>query len=497
VDRDAGRSSLIDRSRAVLTHAQEVYRGTPHAGQLAGIGRRLDEPLRIAVAGRVKSGKSTLLNALVGERLAPTDAGECTRIVTWYRDGHTYQVMGYPKHGRPRQLRFEREEAAIEVDLGGMPPEEIDQLVVTWPSQTLRTATLIDTPGIGSLSERMSQRAWDLLTSDDEEESPADAVLYLMRHLHSNDLEFLRAFHDTEVSRPNPVNAIGVLSRADEIGVGRIDTMASARRIAGRLATDPGVRRVVQTVLPVAGLLAETAVTLTETEVGQLRRVADLDVRPAEELLLSADRFLELMPELGLTSIEREALLARFGLFGVRLAAMLLRRGVAATAGELSRELVARSGLTELREVLASLFFERSDILKSRSALLALDSLTRADPRPGSQALAGEIEQIVASAHPFNELRVLSALRAGWVSGKPEVVEDLERLIGGLGAATYLRLHLPPDAGPGDLSEAAHAALMRWQRRAENPLTGREMAVAARVAIRSCEGMLAELAQAR
>jgi hypothetical protein len=235
---------------------------------------------------------------------------------------------------------------------------------------------------------------------------------------------------------------------------------------------------------------------LTETEVSQLRRVADLDVRPAEELLLSADRFLELMPELGLTSIEREALLARFGLFGVRLAATLLRRGVAATAGELSRELVTRSGLTELREVLASLFFERGDILKSRSALMALDSLTRAHPRPGSQALASEVEQIIASAHPFNELRVLSALRAGWVSGKPEVVEDLERLIGGLGGATYLRLQLPPDASAKDLSTAAQAALIRWQRRAENPLTNREMTVAARVAIRSCEGMLAELARA-
>ena len=122
----------------------------------------------------------------------------------------------------------------------------------------------------------MSRRAWDLLTAADEEETPADAVLYLMRHLHAGDLEFLRAFHDVEVSRPNPVNAIGVLSRADEIGVGRIDSMASARRIATRLSRDPSVRRVVQTVVPVAGLLAETAVTLTETEVAQLRRLAEL-----------------------------------------------------------------------------------------------------------------------------------------------------------------------------------------------------------------------------
>ena len=66
-------------------------------------------------------------------------------------------------------------------------------------------------------------------------------------------------------------------------------------------------------------------------------------------------------------------------------------------------------------------------MLKSRSALLALDALTRAAPRPGSDALAAEVEEIIASAHPFNELRVLSSLRAGWVTGKPDVVADLER----------------------------------------------------------------------
>ncbi len=487
-------TSLLDRTRGVLARAIDVYRGTGHDARLVAVRNRLDEPLRVAIAGRVKSGKSTLLNALVGERLAPTDAGECTRIVTWYRDGHTYQVLAQPRVGEPRQLRFHRDNDAIEVDLDGLDPAAIDQLLVTWPSQTLRTATLIDTPGIGSLSEQVSRRAWDLLAADDEE-TPADAVLYLMRHLHVGDVEFLRAFHDTEVSRPNPVNAIGVLSRADEIGVGRIDAMSSARRIAARMATDPSVRRVVQTVVPVAGLLAETAVTLTETEVAQLRRVAEIDVREAEELTLTADRFLQRMPELGLTSIEREALLRRLGLFGVRLAASMLRRNGDSTATELARDLADRSGVDELRDVLQSLFFERRDVLKSRSALLAVETLVRAHPRPGDDAIAAEVEEVVASAHPFNELRVLSSVRAGWVTGKPDVIEDLESVIGGGGAAPYVRLRLPADAGRPQLTAAASEALARWQRRAENPMTAHELVIAARVAVRSCEGMLADLAR--
>jgi hypothetical protein len=73
------------------------------------------------------------------------------------------------------------------------------------------------------------------------------------------------------------------------------------------------------------------------------------------------------------------------------------------------------------------------------------------------------------------------------------VVAELERVIGGVGGATHQRLRLPQDAGRHELTTAATDALSRWQRRAENPLTSYELSVAARVAVRSCEGMLADL----
>lgn len=231
--------------------------------------------------------------------------------------------------------------------------------------------------------------------------------------------------------------------------------------------------------------------TLTEAEVGQLRRIAGRTAPEVEGLLLSVDRFVNSMPELGLTSLERKRLLDRFGVFGVRKCSTLLRQQVVGTASDLARELVTLSGLDELRSVLRSLFYERRDVLKSRSALLALDSVLRSQPRAGSRAVAAEVEEIVASAHPFHELRVLSAIRAGGVQGKSEVITELEHLIGGAGTAATLRLRLPPDARPSEITAAASAALLRWQRRAENPLTRHEMSMAARVAIRSCEGIMA------
>jgi hypothetical protein len=92
--------------RALLHVAAEIYVGTPAQQGVAELAVRLDGPLRVAIAGMVKAGKSTLLNALVGEELAPTDAGECTRVVWWFHDGLTYRAIIPPDPAQPDQPLF-------------------------------------------------------------------------------------------------------------------------------------------------------------------------------------------------------------------------------------------------------------------------------------------------------------------------------------------------------------------------------------------------------
>jgi hypothetical protein len=452
---------------------------------------RLDEPLRVAIAGKVKAGKSTLLNALVGEQIAPTDAGECTRVVTWYRDAASPRVTLVPREGAPRQLPLTRISGRLELGLRGSAPEDVERLLVDWPSRSLQTTTLIDTPGIASMSAHVSTRSLALLAPDDQP-SDADAVIYLMRHLHATDVRFLESFYDQLGAPAAVVNTVAVLSRADEIGAGRLDAMVSARHVARRYRTEPKIRRLCQTVVAVTGLLAETARTLRQAEFAALSELAQSPRSELDSLLLSADRFIAAQAHPALSAQTRSALVERFGLFGLRLATTLIRQGYREPA-RLAEELVRRSGLDELRSVLATQFTERRDVLKARSALLLVDRIVREQPRPEAHQLAGEVERILAGAHEFRELRLLAELRAPDVVLPSEVRCEAERLLGAHGTTTPNRVGLAPDADPEQLRKAVLAALARWQRRAENPLSDRAASDRARVVVRSCEGMLARM----
>ncbi|MCU7727336.1 dynamin family protein [Actinoplanes sp. KI2] len=467
--------NLLDQVRVLLERAVQETRD-PRAVQAR---RRIDEPLRVAIAGKVKAGKSTLLNALVGEELAATDAGECTRIVTWYADGPTYAVTAHLAGGTAEARPFTRRDGAVQISLG-RPAEQIDHLEVRVPSSRLRQHTLIDTPGIASLSTDVSLRAMAFLEAEGERAAQTDAVIYLLRHMHGSDVRFLESFHGDGLSQGTPVNAVGVLSRADEIGGCRLDAMDSAARVAARYATDERLRRLCPVVVPVAGLLGAAGATLREQEYQVLAAIAAEPMDEVVELLLTADRF-------AASGEHRARVLARLGLFGVRLSVRLIRERTVADSGALARALTEHSGIDRLREVFAAQFVGRSEVLKARSALAVLDECI-----PPGSALAAEAERIRASAHEFVELRLLHQVRSGRLPATDDQLAEMDLLLGGAGAAAYARLGLPPNAAPGRIAAGATEALARWQAIAEHPFSARELKTAARAVARSCEGILAE-----
>ena len=155
--------------------------------------------------------------------------------MTWYRNAIGYRVVAGLHDGSRRDLTFSRRDGALDIDLAGLDVADVDRLDVGWPSAKLADLTLIDTPGLASATEGTSERTERALLDDGEGPGEADAVLYLMRHLHRSDVGFLEAFMDRSVAHASPINAIVVLSRADEIGAARPDALDSARRGRGAL----------------------------------------------------------------------------------------------------------------------------------------------------------------------------------------------------------------------------------------------------------------------
>jgi len=301
--------------------------------------------------------------------------------------------------------------------------------------------------------------------------SDADAVIYLMRHLHRRDAEFLGAFLDRSVAAASPINAVSVLSRADEIGACRLDAMVSASRIADRYQSDPVVKSLCTHVVPIAGLLAETGMTLREDEAAALRLLATTPPDVLERMLLSADGFCDAASS-DLTVESRRGLLDRLGLYGLRRAMQEIQAGRCTTGPDMARFLVADSGLAQLRALIAERFLPRARVLQARAALGALRNLARsltADDPAAGQRLDAEVERVESSVADFSQLRLAHLVLSGIVNFSAGDRDEMERMLH-VDVPLHARLAVGEDAGAAALQAAALAGVDRWRTRAANPM---------------------------
>ena len=470
---------LEQRIYHLLNEAAHVYRGVPPAAALLrSTLDRLGGPLRLAVAGPARSGKSTLVSALIGEELAPVELpGEPLAGVT-YRDGTQPQAWWQDERGTPYEIAMVRATRGLRLNPDARHAGRHDgarRAVVAWPSRVLRRTELIDT------QLPLPQAA-----------GTADAVLYVAPHLGETDLQALRAARGIRGPSVFPVHLMIVLSRADATGGGRTDALLAAKQAARRRRREPRVGALCQDVLAVSPLIAAAARTLRDEEFRAIATMAALPRASSEPYLLSTDRFTAADALQPVAAQQRAQLLHRFGLGGIRLAITLARTGCDTPAG-LAERLQEHSGLKDLQASIAELFTVRRAALRARSALTALDHLLRTRPLPPAAHLLAELELLVADAHELRELRLLAALRAGRVNLPREHAVDARRLLGGSGTSLGERLGIPPEATVDDTWAEAHDAAARWRAEAQGRALSPAQRRAAEVVLRSCDMILAGL----
>jgi hypothetical protein len=340
--------------------------------------------------------------------------------------------------------------------------EAVTRLLVEFPSASLRDMTLVDTPGLGSVNRAVSQRTLDFTSA--AEGAPADAVVYLLRNWHRVDSEFLAAFHDRAALDVPPVSSLAVLARADEVGGGADDALGAARRLAQSLGEDPTLRALVVNVVPVAGLLAQSAVTLTETAFRDLAAIATCPPDERAAALLSADRFRA--PE-RLTVVppeRRERLVRLLGLYGVRTALAAIADGRAASAQELSGELVRASGLDAVRSVIFRQFALRAPVVKASHALDLIETYVAEGRLRAGRTFLDALERVQVNAHAITELRALNeVLCSPTLTIAPDLRAGLPRVLGSEGLDAADRLGLPAGAAPAEVTRALRDEHRRWQ----------------------------------
>jgi GTP-binding protein EngB required for normal cell division len=196
-----------------------------------------DDSFEVALFGRVSSGKSSLLNALLGTDVLPVGVNPITAVPTKLRYGASLKAA--VSYGDGRSALVSIEELSRLVTEQGNPGNlaNIVRAIVEVPSPRLqRGILLVDTPGLGSLAKRGATETLAYLPS-------ADLALLLVdagTTLSEEDLGTLRLLYGAGIP------ALVLLSKADLLANGDLDRATAY--IAEHVKHDLGLSVVVHPV---------------------------------------------------------------------------------------------------------------------------------------------------------------------------------------------------------------------------------------------------------
>jgi small GTP-binding protein len=179
---------IIDNSGHYLTQEKE---------ELAGLKKKLKEGhFYLPVLGQFKRGKSTLLNALLGERILPDSVIPLTAVPTLIEKGEKRFVRVHYRSGDKNNEYSAESSEKARVILNEYVTEKenpknikgIDFVTLTHMSEILKGIILIDTPGIGSTNVHNTDQTLSFLPK-------CDAALFIVSAdppITETELDFLK-----------------------------------------------------------------------------------------------------------------------------------------------------------------------------------------------------------------------------------------------------------------------------------------------------------------
>lgn len=194
---------LLTRAHQHFAKNAELSAWLTEAGQLV---ETLDRPLLITVMGEFNSGKSTFVNALLGEEVAPMGITPTTATINVVKYGRERGGRVVYRDGESRLVPW----AKVPALLKGLDPAEamrIRVVEVLYPLDVLSRVNVVDTPGLNSIQPEHEATAREFIAQ-------ADAVIWLFTVDQAGKATELEALQKI---REAGKQILGVLNKIDRL----------------------------------------------------------------------------------------------------------------------------------------------------------------------------------------------------------------------------------------------------------------------------------------
>jgi hypothetical protein len=173
-------------SRGCATDVRDQLSDSELSSRVLQTERMLLEPLCVAVGGSVSYGKSTLVNALLGRRVAWVQPEETRQVITHFRRLEFGQERVELEYEGGRREWRELEDGALPA-IDQEQPGAVRLCTVFLESEILQTMSLLDTPGLFSPQPGFSEQGMAALQGRNSRTqiamATAQALIYLIEEV--------------------------------------------------------------------------------------------------------------------------------------------------------------------------------------------------------------------------------------------------------------------------------------------------------------------------
>jgi tetratricopeptide (TPR) repeat protein len=185
------------------------------AGLVAAVARalaELEQPLLVTVMGEFSSGKSSFVNAFIGDEVAAPGITPTTATINVVKYGHERGGRLIAPDGSGRALRWDELHAALRA----LTPDDaraIDRVEITLPLDALAKVHIIDTPGLNSILPEHEATARAFIAR-------ADAVVWVFTAGQGGKASEKKAL---DAIRAEGKRVLGVLNKRDQLQPAEVD----------------------------------------------------------------------------------------------------------------------------------------------------------------------------------------------------------------------------------------------------------------------------------